>query len=415
MHNLGTLYRYELKKLLQRKIVLISLPLLFLFILFTLLSALMGNFYVNGEVYASHGELYFQNRDYERALTGRKIDQALLEEMVQSYRRVEAASSIYGDGSLPTDAERIELNELYYTYAAPYKTVYNFARNATTLTSDDIYTTWQVDEENFYERHLAKVRQYWEEYRLTKEEISFLEEQEKALEKPFTFACISGFRILFDSLYSIGFFLLFFTMITLSGLFPAEHSLRTDQLILSAREGKGTLYFAKLLAGISFSAGTTLFALILSFAAAFGIYGTDGFHAAIQLLYPFYSRPLTAGWAVLIGYGIMILTVILVSLCVMLLSELFKNSTATLAVTSGLLILGMILEIPDQYRLLAQAWSYLPNCFLAVWNIFNDRPVSLFGQHFAPWQFVPPVYLVLGILLAAAGKSLYNRYQVSGR
>ncbi len=415
MNNLGTLYQYELKKILKRKLVLASLLLGFLPISLTILSALFGNSYLNGEVYMSHYDLYFLNQEHERALSGREIGQQLLEEMVESNRKLKDQTQRFDDGLLPTNEERQKLNEFYYTYAAPYKAIYNFAKTAAALTSDEINATWEVDENNFYERRTAKVHKSWEEYHLTDTEKNFLEEKEQLLEKPFVFAHTAGWQVLLDSLYSIGLFVLFVILICLSGMFPVEHSRRTDQLILCTKEGKNTLYFAKILAGISFSAGTALIFTIFSFILALSIYGTDGFSAAFQLAMPVYSLPLTMGQAVLLSYAILLLASILLGICVMLLSELLHNSTATLAVLSGILILTMVLNIPEQYRLLSQIWDCLPSCSVAAWVIFRERPYSLFGLHLAAWQFIPALYAVLSCLFAAIGKPLYGKYQVTGR
>ena len=111
----------------------------------------------------------------------------------------------------------------------------------------------------------------------------------------------------------------------------------------------------------------------------------------------------------------MIFAAIVISIFVMVLSELLRSNIAALAVSTGFLIMAMIVAVPKQYRLLAQVWDWLPWCFLAPWNVFGMYTLSIFGHYFTSWQAVPIIYLVAGILIAAVGRPMYRRFQVSGR
>lgn len=132
-------------------------------------------------------------------------------------------------------------------------------------------------------------------------------------------------------------------------------------------------------------------------------------------MYTVSSEPITCGQAILIAYGNMMLTAILISVLVMVLSELLHSSIATLAVSTGLLITAMIVNVPEQYRILSQIWAWMPWCFLAPWNVFGVYTLSVFGHYLAPWQAVPLLYIMTGMIIAAIGKPIYQRFQVSGR
>lgn len=107
---------------------------------------------------------------------------------------------------------------------------------------------------------------------------------------------------------------------------------------------------------------------------------------------------------ILILYGCMIIIILIP-----------YSNIATLAVSTGFLIIAMIVAVPEQYRLIAQAWDWLPWCFLAPWNVFGKYTLSLFGHCFTSWQAVPMVYFVASIVIAVIGKPIYQRFQVSGR
>lgn len=124
---------------------------------------------------------------------------------------------------------------------------------------------------------------------------------------------------------------------------------------------------------------------------------------------------ITIGQACLIAYGCLLVTAFLVSIFVMFLSELFHSSVAAISITTGMILAGMLFQIPAEYRILGQIWDYLPTCFLAMWNTFDLRLVSLFGTHFTSYQIVPSIYIVAATLLAWLGSRIYYRRQISGR
>ena len=67
----------------------------------------MGSHYVDNEKADSKYHIFLADREYNRQLSGREIDQALLEEMSDAYDRI------------PSSAERYTLTEEYQKYASP--------------------------------------------------------------------------------------------------------------------------------------------------------------------------------------------------------------------------------------------------------------------------------------------------------
>ncbi len=179
--------------------------------------------------------------------------------------------------------------------------------------------------------------------------------------------------------------------------------------------GKTKLYWAKIAAGISFSIISTFIMFAVAFLAALCLYGTKGFNAAFQLIYPHNLDPITCGQAILMAYGCMVFSAVIVGVFVMVLSELLHSNIAVLSVSMGMLFLATILNIPEQYRVLAQIYDWLPWCFLATWNVFGQYTLPVFGYYFTPWQAVPLIYLIGSIAIAFLGEPLYKRYQINGR
>lgn len=407
MKNLATLYQFEMGKILRRKMVWITVGISLFLIMGSLALDSLGNYYVDGVKMDTNFHMNQIFKADQLRLDGRLIDQQLLEEMADGY------------GKIPEDAinggRHYIGTEEYQTYARPYSAIFNFARSAGGMNISEAMV-WEADEQDLYQRRERQIEEGWESSFLTEKEKDFWRKQEKKLEWPIIFRFKEGYWFLLDSTYTVGILLLLAVSICLAKVFSEEHSRKTDQLILSSKYGREPVYLAKLLAGISFTAGTLLLIFGLSVLEVYFLYGLEGFGASFQLIMPEFSYPLTVGSSVLITFGMIILAAVLTGIFVMLLSEMFRSSMGTLALTVGLIIFSMFVSsMPERYRILSQAWSYLPSNFIAVWNIFDCRTVPVLGKVLVSWQAVPVLYLILGGVLALIGKRRYVNYQVSGR
>ena len=402
MDNFGTLYEYEFKKIIRRKIVVVTAAIMLPIVIFTVIAALLGDYYVNGVKTDTHYHMFQTDKEYQQRLSDRSIDQSLLEEMKAGYDMI------------PSDVEAYTLTEEYEAYARPYSVIFQFVRNTANMTVSEA-RQWAADEEDMYAMRQRMLEETREELHLTQGEKVFWQEQEDRLEWPMTFVYKDGYWQLFDCLNTIGLMILIMITVCLSSVFAEEHAKRTDQLILSSRYGRHKAYWAKISAGVSFSLLVSLVYIVLAFGLAFALYGADGFSGAFQLMYTNYSYPLSVGEAVLISYSMLMMAGVLTGIFVMMLSELLHSGIGTLALVVGMIILLLFFNIPEQYRAASQLLSYIPSEFVAVWSIFSSRTVSLAGRTFTAWQAVPILYILAGWIFAAAGKRAYANYQVSGR
>lgn len=402
MNNLGTLYYYELKKLLKRKIVWITLLLCLTATAVTMVAGLLGSYYIDNKKVDTNYNMFLIDREYQKVLEGKEINQSLLEEMSNAYHMI------------PLTAERYNLTEEYQKYARPYSEIFNFVRNATNMTASEAMQ-WIPNQKDLYAKRQVVLENDWKNANLSDVEKEFWRQKEAELKTPFVYQITESYFMLFRAVTTIGLLVLLSVSVCLAGTFAEEHIRRTDQLILCSTHGKGMAYWVKVLMGISFAIGISLIISTFAFMLAFAAYGTESFHAILQLIFAEYSYPLTVGQAVLILYGCLLVTAVIFSVIVMLLSEMFRSSIATLAVTSGMLILSMVCSVPPQSRILSQIWDYLPSGFLTPWNIFDIRLLSVFGHHFTAWQAVPIIYLLVSIVIVMFEKMIYQRYQVSGR
>lgn len=208
----------------------------------------------------------------------------------------------------------------------------------------------------------------------------------------------------------------FLTAICIPPVSADEHSRRTDQVILCTRFGRRPAFLAKLITAASFA----MCAVLLLFASAavpsFLIYGMEGFQAQIQAALPGSTWDLTMGQSVLILTGISLAAAVLLSCAALLLAEIFKSSIPAAGILIGLLLISSFLNIPEQFRLLSQIWSYCPAKLISVTgSLLEPRLVPFFGTYLASWQFGPFLYLLLSVFFALGGYHIYRRWQAGGR
>lgn len=398
------LYRYECKKLSGKKIAWITFTLCIATIIISLCAPFIGSYSVRGEFIDTNLNMYQTDKRYSEALSGREINQELLEETIAAYRKIPY-----------TEELNYSLTEEYQQYARPYSAIFQFIVGTMNMRTSEAILSWQPNEEDLYNKRQLWLKSVWEDLRLSKSEMEFWQEREIQIKTPYVYQHHEAYRTLTSCYQTAGAFVLLLIPICLTGVFSEEHTRKTDQIILCSSLGKTKIYWAKIAAGISFAVISTLLLSLFTFITAICLHGADGFQAVFQLIFKVSSAPVTCGQAIMIMYGNMIFAAIVTSIFVMVLSELLHSNIATLAVSTGLLIMAMIFVMPERYRVLAQIWDWLPWCFLSPWNVFGQYTVSILGHHFTSWQAVPIIYLVASIVIAAIGKPIYQRFQVSGR
>lgn len=404
MNKFSILYRYECKKLLCKKIVWISFTLCIGIMMISLFAPMLGDYFVEGKFVDTNYHMYQIDKRYSEALSGREINQNLLEETITAYRKIPEVAGLH-----------YTLTEEYQQYARPYSAIFNFIRGTTGMQTSEVMTSWQPSEDDLYVKRQIRLMSIWEDLGLSKGEIDFWQKREAQIKTPYIYQEHEAYYTIISSYQTVGLFVLLLIAICLSGIFPDEHTRKTDQIILCSSLGKTKLYWVKIMAGISFAVISTILFFLVTFVITICLYGSEGFYAIFQLIYTRNSDPITCGQAVIIAYGNMMITAIIVSIFVMILSELLHSNIATLAASTGLLIINMIIMIPEQYRVLAQIWDWLPWSFLTPWNVFGEYTFSILGCYFTPWQAVPMIYLISSIMIAIIGKPIYQCFQVSGR
>lgn len=411
MKRIGTLYAYELKKIASRKIVwIVGIIMIFLCAFLSFSDLISSSYYGEDEI--SGYEAMKINQEYARNLADRKIDDTLLREMQDYYSRedVEESNDSISGGQISIITDESQEDEIDKGIKE-YTPIYAYVKEIT----EDSNMALKISSDELYKMREKSILQNRTDQMLTEKEMDYWEEKDKQIETPFTYEYTESWSNLWNYMYTINYMILLMLAICLSNVFSVEYLRKTDAIILCSQYGKKHLYLAKVLAGISFGVIIAILFFGITAISSICVYGADGFSAALQIAFPLSSWNISVGESVLVLLFVLLIISVLYSVAIVILSEILKNSVAVMAIPVGIMILTMMIDIPYQFRIASQIYDLLPTNLLTVWELWDDRLVSVLGKYLTNFQIAPILYLITIIVLFFVGKRVYLKHQIGAR
>ncbi|MCR5032469.1 MAG: hypothetical protein K6A92_06380 [Lachnospiraceae bacterium] len=372
----GALYAFELKKILKNKVAIVT------FLFFFFYAFLQGEFEVSGN--------YPPSRLAEtEALNGRALDADLLEECL----------AVVDETGRVTDEET---NGRYMDLASLVREVIGYGTDYQHVTIDD-----------FYGRRMEIVEEIYEDSCLTEGEIRYWKEKETQIEKPFIYHDTMVSSGILEGTTNYAIMLLLILSVGLAGCFAQESQRRTDPMIRASINGGKELYFAKVLAGMTYVFGCTVILLGTFFTYLSLKWGLRGIHTMVQNYYPESQMPLTIGQETVILLILLILGMLLMSAFALFVSNVSRNALATMAIVLGV-YMGMFAlstAVPISMRWLNQALCLLPSTLISSRMVLEYRLIHL-GRYFLCYEIAPILYLLMTAFFIAAGYALYKRHEI---
>ncbi len=385
---MSRLYQYELKKLLKNKMLLITAAVIFAGVIaWGLWNGLaQAPEEIDGERYSRY--TYNQLREESASqIKGQVIDDTLLAKMKEHEKGTQAF--------------------------LPYHDLYNFV--GFTIDTMSRVQIMEITEEQLQTTLSERLNIHLEEYSSAEQDFWSNQSQQIAFNPISYDGYYEGWEQITSMIKVLAYMVVLFIAVALSTIFTTESTRKTDQLICASKNGKHRLYWAKLLAGVTLGVVFTLLLISLFLCVIAILYGFDGFDTMLQfvLMRPF---ALSIGEAALILLGLLTISSFLVSVFTMVLSEITKNSIATLSVVAGMLMLSLfITEVPGNIRWLSELWFAIPSNLVNLNGAFRYTVISLFGNSFTTYQYAPVVIILITIVVTALGRWLYGKYQINAR
>ena len=400
MRNFRTLVRFELKKILGRKMTWIAFGLVFLTMVAYAVIEVTVTRDIKG-VQATQYEAEQQDKENQKPILGRSVDDALVEEMFIAMATDKKAFKPY------TDLYNVVVKAVCGTDALSAGTVEG-AKAVLGISEDEelVYAARKIRiESGMTEQYLTeKEKDYWREV---------LENEDTV---PWIYDYYTGPYSALTLAYTAIVLIAVMLAVCLANLFADEHQKKTDQLVLCSRNGRKILYWAKLTAGMVFTMVSAGLILLISAVPQLLIFGTEGLHAPIQLGMSSAMVQMTFGEAIWYCYLLTILAALMYSSIILCCSELFRNSTvAVVAIIGVLVLLPMLVMVPYEYRVLGQIFDLNPINTVAIWGFLDYRLVPVPGGFLTMQQAAPMVYVLLSAVFVFIGRRAYLKYQVGGR
>lgn len=376
MGNYGELYRFEIKKIMKNRL---TVAMLIVTVLFILIEAFIPKLYLSKEM-----------EDAQKVLDGTVIDDALLQEMYPK---------LISNGTVWTAD-----NAMYEKIADMEDGILPDGANLSDYSADELYK----------ERKSA-IMAMMQEGNLTERELQWWKNENSKIDTPFTYRYCQGTINLAQGMSLTLMCIMLISALCLSTVFTIEHRQRTDQIVISCRNGRRKTFFLKIAAGLSVVIGCCLVsAALLAFLIAI-LYGMDGLGAAVQLELPLSDYSFTMGQFIIVQMIVMITAAILFATFAMAISEVVKNSLAVMGIMVGLFIFSQLELIPPRFRVLAQIKAMLPSNQISIWSLMEHRLVGFEGHYVTAYVAAPVIYILISVFLIVIGKIAYDRFQVTGR
>lgn len=394
MNSLGIMYAAEIKKIISKKSVWISLGIgmaIVLLVGFTNLSA------------DGHGAYVKYQETSLKEISGQKLDQSFFDdfhnevnnEITENWSNYEKIKS-YDPGMMYSNASTAVGKK------ALYDLIYNVIRDREKIA--------ECSADDFYQAMREDIINDGRDLGASEEEINIWLERYDSIEKPITYSYALGYSNMLEVLFIIGWMIIICTSIALSGVFADEKTNRTDALILSSRNGRIPICIAKILASITISLMQTLILLGGCFGVMLAFYGTFGWNSMIQNVIPSSPWNITIGQMVLIYLGLAAASSMFFAMTNILISQLTHSAVLTMAIHAVFIFIGLF-NIPAKLGFIAKMWQLRPSMPLYYGTFCNT--FRYWNMNNVEASFI--IYIGCIVVMMVALLAIYRKCQVESR
>lgn len=388
LNSFYELVKFEYRKILRKRSNIITLVLGILLTALSCVGPLMGDYYINGEVYESNYEGMKKDREYARRLAGREISSDLLSETIEAYSHIPIAEGRYTD----TDE--------YQQYARPYSKLQYMIREVYDL--DSFREMSSISKESLYDFYTGRqsiVERIINDTTMSSKEKANSISISRKVKTPFIYSYTGGYTRFFSQVYVTAFIICFISSICIAPLFAGEYTDRMDSLILSSKYGKNKVIFAKLFTGISFTILLSIVLTIVSYVTVMISFGWDGTGSPIQLFYPLSIVPYTMGKVALMYCILILFANLLSSALTMVLSARLKSPFIVIVIMTMITVLPGFINISQDVLWIYHLSNLMPVRMFNLKNIISIFSIDFFGLTIQPYILILSFAIAASIIL----------------
>ena len=385
MKNLGTLYRFELRKIFSRKLTWVFFAVILLYCIISIVTVSNSNTitleYIDesgalATISLTNKEYFSQSREAGQKISGQPMDDTFFAEMGQSVPEF--------------DVFELEENEFYNselayflfqdaTYYHVYNIVDGLVENPRTISAEDFYSALEMVRERM-----------WDREELTDSEKDYWREQAAEIETPFIYnRPWVATPLLFDFIYNLLDILPLAVAVCLCTIFSEDRNMRIEALIFSSKNSRRPLFAAKILAGVTGALLIAVSVIGTTMITHFVIYGAEGLDAVIQMSDSTSALSIKLFQFILAQIIWLILLAMVYAGMTMLTSILTHNGIAAFLIPVAVMLFISDFIDPTNTSRIA---DYLPHNLVGWGAEYNCHLVNIFGVQMNCLQFAPLLY-----------------------
>ncbi|MDD6038275.1 MAG: ABC transporter permease subunit [bacterium] len=332
------IFRYELKKIFQKKTNLIAMLVGYVILLITTVYPVIGEteyLYEQDIEYQGVEAIRF-NEDFAKNQT---------EVLTEDY--VTAVLAEIQESNMDPNTD-----EGYLAFNDSYGNLFNYLVKSYQPIGDDEHRPellMDVDltqGAQFYERRVQRVRDFVNQDfsfgNYSEDEKEYWIKKAESVKTPFVWGDTFVLKQ-YDTVIALAFYLLFVLIICLSGTFSAEHEKGTAGILLSTRHGQRRLVYEKGLAAYIFGFSYVIVGYLISFLWLGVTIGAKGIHLPVQLLDSAICHSMNMGQFLLLQMLISMVVIFFEVTLVLFVSAFTKTTMGTMSlILAGLIIPAFI-------------------------------------------------------------------------
>ncbi|OON95514.1 MAG: hypothetical protein ATN31_10940 [Candidatus Epulonipiscioides saccharophilum] len=357
---------------------------------------------IYGEATLSNYEEILLTKEYEQALSGLPLDEALILKASEAFQKIPDN----------LDSPYI-LSEEFLTFAKPYYSIFeliseSYAKQGSPFKYKDFQNISKEYAENFYEINQERHRTYLENNPLFSDEnIEAIMNLYEKVNKPIILQYDAGYER-FISLSTTNTILIMICIaFIVAPIFSNEYQGGTDSLILSTRNGRKSQSLAKIFTAISVSVGVTIIFLAVCYFTCMLVYGFEGANAQLQN----YTLALNYNFTMMDCVILLCITTcfggFLLSGISLFVSSFSSQSMIPLSISFIIIMVGIL-------KISLNGFEYfLPTAVGRFWNVIGlQLSWNIFGVTIWLYQAVCIVAFAISSLLFILTYFNFKRHQV---
>lgn len=392
MKNIGTLYRFELRKILSRKITWIFLAVILLYCIISIVTVSKSNAILlkypdeSGMIATisfTNKEYFSKSQEAGQKIAGQLMDDTFFAEMGQSVPEFDEIELADGE---------VYDSELGYfllqdtTYYHVWNIVDGLVENPRTISAEDFYSTLEMVRERM-----------WNREELTDSEKDYWREQASEIETPFIYnRPWVATPLLFDFLYNLLDILPLAVAVCLCTIFSEDRNMRVEVLVFSSKNSRRPLLAAKMLAGITSALLVAVLVIGTTLITHFVIYGAEGLNTVIQMCDSTSALSIKLFQFIIVQVIWLIFLAMVYAGVTMLTSILTHNGIASFLIPVAVMLFISDFIDPTNTSRIA---DYLPHNLVGWGAEYNCHLVNILGVHLNCLQFAPLLYGGIALIL----------------